>query len=133
MNFQNRFYVSMLSSIAVLNCSGGMQELRNPERRLLFEGVYVGQMDERSARYTVEKETCVLITGQKVSFPYGWEMRTVMIRDNDCDNIADSATDQYGVVRSREYFLQNDTAGELDSLLERGQGLVTKENRIKED
>ncbi|MEK6939301.1 MAG: hypothetical protein AABX31_01090 [Nanoarchaeota archaeon] len=133
MGLQNKFYASILSSAAVLSgCAGGMPELRNPERRYLFEGVYVGQIDGRSARYTVEKERCILITGQKVSFPSGWEMRTVMIRDTGCDNSADSATDQYGVICSREYFMQNGSAENLDSLLEQGQELVTKENRIKE-
>jgi|SRR3989344_7102666 len=131
MDFQNRLYASILSSV-VLSCAGGMPELHNPERRPLFEGEYVGQIEGRPARYIVEKETCVFITDQKVSFPYGWEMRTVMIRDTDCDNVADSASDKYGVLRARNYFLQEETANKLDSLLEQGQGLVKKENRIKE-
>lgn len=129
---KNILYASVLSSLAVLSCAGGMPELRSPERRYLFEGAYVGEIEGRSARYIVEKERCMLITGQKVSFPSGWEMRTVMIRDTDCDNTADSASDQYGVIRGREYFVQNGTAENLDSLLEQGQGLVSKENRIKE-
>ncbi|MDP3698423.1 MAG: hypothetical protein Q8R47_02450 [Nanoarchaeota archaeon] len=133
MNFQNRFYASILSSAAVLNCAGGMPELRNPETRPLFEGVYVGEVEGRPARYTVEKETCIFITNQKVSFPYGWEIRTVFIRDVGCDNTVDSASDKYGVVRGRDYFVQEGTVDELDFLLEQGQGLVKKENRIKEE
>jgi len=134
MDFHKVAYVSMFSSALVLSgCKNGMTELQNPQRRYLFEGTYVGQLEGRPARYIVEKETCIFITDQKVSFPYGWEMRTVMIRDTDCDNTTDSASDQYGVIRSREYFVQNGTAEKLDSLLEQGQGLVKKENRIQEE
>gem|GEM_PF-5811459 len=133
MNFHNKLY-TILSGLAVLSgCKQGMSELRNPETRPLFEGVYVGQVEGRPARYTVEKETCIFITDQKVSFPYGWEMRTVVIRDTDCDNTADTGSDQYGVIRGREYFVNKDAAEALDSLLIQGQGLVKKENRIKEE
>ena len=131
---KDTFYTSLLSAMTFLGgCKGTLPELRNPGTRPLFEGVYVGQVEGRPARYTVEKETCILITDQKVSFPYGWEMRTVMIRDPDCDNLLDSASDKYGVIRGRNYFVQEGTVEELDSLLEQGQNLVKKENRIKEE
>lgn len=134
MKLQNSVYASMFSSLVILSgCKSGMTELRNPETRLLFEGVYIGQIDGRAAQYIVEKETCIFVTNQKVSLPYGWEMRTVTIRDTGCDNTADAASDPYGIVRSREYFVGKGTAEGLDSLLEQGQGLVTKENRVKEE
>ena len=130
---KDTFYTSLLSAMTVLGgCAGGMPELRNPGTRPLFEGVYVGQIESKPARYIVEQEGCIFITDKKVSFPYGWEMRTVMIRDPDCDNLLDSASDKYGVIKSRNYFVQEGTVEELDSLLQQGQGLVTKENRIKE-
>ena len=134
MDFHTILYASMLSGLTVLQgCKAGIPEVRNPETRPLFEGVYTGQIEGRSARYTVEKEMCMLITDQKVSFPYGWEMRTITIRDTDCDNSADTASDNYGIIKGREYFLGQGTAEVLDSLLEQGQGLVKKENRIKEE
>ena len=133
MDLEKALYASIVSVAVLGGCKEGMVELQNPATRPLFEGVYVGQVEGRPARYMVEKETCTFITDQKVSFPYGWEMRTIMIRDTDCDNSLDSASDKYGVIRGRNHFIQEGTVDELDSLLEQGQGLVKKENRIRED
>lgn len=134
MILKNVLYASTLACIVSLSgCKGGISDsLHNPEKRQLYEGTYQGRVDGRAARYIVEKEKCVFITEQKVSLPYGWEIRTMIIRDVGCDNIADSAPDQYGFLQNRNYFVQNGTIEDLDSLLEKGQDLVCKENRIKE-
>lgn len=133
MNLKNCLYVSALSCIVSLSsCKSTLPGLQNPEVRAELEGVYEGQIDGITVQYTVEKDLCRLQYIEEKTFPGGKAIRTVTIEDVECDNKADSAPDKYGFVRGREYFLQNGTAEKLDSLLEKGQKVVTLENKVKE-
>ncbi len=126
MNFQNRFYVSVLSTVSALyGCKGTLPELRNSEIRTRLEGTYTGIMDGVPVIYSVGKDDCRLQAHDGLLF--------LDILDLGCDNTVDYLNPNSILARrDRKILVKLGDAEVFDSLLEKGQNLVRLENKVND-
>jgi len=126
MDFQNKFYASLLSGIvSISGCKNTLPGLQKPEVRAQLAGTYAGIMDGIPVSYSVGKDDCRLQADDGLLF--------LDILDLGCDNTVDYLNpNSLSAKKNRKNLLEDGEAERFDSLLERGQNLVRLENKVKE-